>query len=229
MRLLVATPVRGHDVWSSHVTVGYSEHLRALSRVIPVETIPAALTFSTDNIRARNRIAAHIPTVFPDVTHVLWWDDDQWPYDLGIVKRMIDSGEDMIGAPYTTKGANPRWVYTDLGIPPDERGLMQVHNVGFGFTMTTIRCLSRVSEGARRYYDTELQRKIPNIFGQVYEMCYPRQPTGDPEDETLMSEDLSFCSRWRALGGKIWIDGRQGNAVAHAGSKVYDGKDVLPR
>jgi hypothetical protein len=192
-----------------------------------VDTVPATLTFSADNIRARNRIAHYALHNLPRMKHVLWWDDDQWPYDVGIVGKMLATGEDFVSAPYVTKEASPRWVHTWYpDKDPYERGLMQVHNVGFGFTITSRACLERVSASAKRYYDTSIKAKIPNIFGLVSEMAYPREATGDPEDETLLSEDLSFCSRWRAIGGKIWLYAGEGNMVGHAGGKVWDARDM---
>lgn len=29
----------------------------------------------------------------------------------------------------------------------------------------------------------------------------------DPETCEYLSGDYAFCARWRALGGKIWLDG----------------------
>jgi hypothetical protein len=42
------------------------------------------------------------------------------------------------------------------------------------------------------------------------------------DDRERLSEDFSFCRRWRAMGGQIWLDADQ--AIIHAGRKQYTGK-----
>jgi len=86
-RLAIATPVRGHDSFSGSVTVGYSEARMALARRMPVEIISASVTYGCDLVRARNRIVAQVLRSMPEITHVLWWDDDEWPEDVGISVR----------------------------------------------------------------------------------------------------------------------------------------------
>jgi hypothetical protein len=43
-----------------------------------------------------------------------------------------------------------------------------------------------------------------------------------------LSEDFSFCRRWRAIGGDIFLDDEA--AIIHAGRKEYTGRaaDKLP-
>jgi hypothetical protein len=43
----------------------------------------------------------------------------------------------------------------------------------------------------------------------------------DPETGAYLSEDYAFCTRWRALGGEIWLDLR--SRLTHAGMSYYDG------
>ena len=97
MSLIIATPVRGIGL-DAPVSVGYAEAVRALSKTVDV--IPASVTFSTDVVRARNRLAATVLRDMPDVSHVLWWDDDVYPEDVKIVERMLNAFEDVIAAPY---------------------------------------------------------------------------------------------------------------------------------
>lgn len=218
MMLLIATPVRGGGL-NAHVTVGYSEHVRKLSRTMPFGEVPALSSFVCDVVRARNRIAAK---VIRDgiASHVLWWDDDEWPEDVGIVKRMIATMEDFIAAPYTNKTEPIRWHHQSRTLrDADSRGLLEVDYVAMGFTMTTVECLRRVSEPARKYTDYPTSDVVADIFGLLYD---------GPGDETdsLMSEDYSFCKRWRDVGGRIWVDGRPGNIVHHVGARAYSARDI---
>jgi hypothetical protein len=43
----------------------------------------------------------------------------------------------------------------------------------------------------------------------------------DPDNRHYLSEDYTFCARWRALGGKIWLDTQ--SALIHAGAHEFVG------
>jgi hypothetical protein len=48
----------------------------------------------------------------------------------------------------------------------------------------------------------------------------------DPETGTYLSEDYSFCLRWRKIGGEIWIDAA--SKLSHCGPYEFIG-DHAPR
>ena len=43
----------------------------------------------------------------------------------------------------------------------------------------------------------------------------------DPISGTYLSEDFTFCSRWRRLGGQIWLDTRA--SLTHSGPSDFKG------
>jgi hypothetical protein len=45
--------------------------------------------------------------------------------------------------------------------------------------------------------------------------------TIDPETRHYLSEDYTFCARWRALGGKIWLDTK--SILSHSGTYEFVG------
>ena len=47
----------------------------------------------------------------------------------------------------------------------------------------------------------------------------------DPETGTYLSEDFTFCHRWRKIGGKVWLDTR--TALKHVGSYEFQGTPVI--
>ena len=227
MTLVVATPVDGADIWSARVTLGYAENLRMLSHEMPVATV---VEYARDVVRARNRVASLVLSEFPAMTHVLWWDDDQWPEDRGIVRKMIDSGEDLIGAPYTSKMLPLRWVHQLLHpCPVAVGGVQAVRAVGFGFTLTTRRCLEDMTAAHRKYRDWPRETRPANLFGQLYESPMLSGGLYTPEDEEcLLSEDFSFCKRWRDMGRKVAIL-CDGGVIFHAGPRGWSAKDLGPR
>ena len=217
-RIVVATPVAGAAVWDARVTLGYAENLRWLGKELAIE---AVVGVGDDVVRSRNRLAHIALHEFPRMTHVLWWDDDNWPEDRGCVARMLALGVDVVGAPYTVKTSPTRWVHRLLDpCPPERDGLQEVRCVGFGFTLTTRRCLERVSAAERRYTDWPRHVRMSNIFGHLYASEGP-----DPEDDALLSEDFSFCKRWRDMGGGVYVYTGAGR-IWHSGTKAWSAGDM---
>jgi hypothetical protein len=220
MTLIVATPVGGADIWASSVSCGYSENLRALSHEMAIEQV---VEFADDVVRARNRLVGRVLAAFPNMTHVLWWDADQWPEDRRIVKSMIDTGCDLIGAPYTNKRPPIRWVHQLLNPMPQSEGAVQeVRAIGFGFTITSRQCLLEVAAHSQAYTDHPNDTVLSNCFGQMFDD--PRQ-SALMHERMLLSEDFSFCKRWRQLGRRVNLY-LKGGAIMHAGSRGWSGHDV---
>lgn len=220
--LLIATPVRCSEPLAATVTVGYSCASRALACQMPTVFLQV---FGLDVVRARNRVVGQLlrdPT-YADVTHVLWWDDDQWPEDVRIVGKMMALGEDVVGAAYTNKRSPTRYVHQPWpgSSGPDERGLYDVRGVGMGFTLTSRACLETMARGAEWYWDLPEPRECPNIFGQLIDEFDSRR--------VLLSEDFSFCKRWREdYDGKIKIYTKAG-IVYHAGAHAWSAREIPGR
>lgn len=217
--LLIATPVRGAELHAAPVSAGYAEARIALAALLPVQTRMLA---SLDVVRARNRIVSLLLSE-PDlaaVTHVLWWDDDEWPEDVSVVRDMIDLGLPVVAAPYTNKRQPVRWIHQAWGDGrvPDARGLLDVRGVGMGFTLTSRACLEAMAKDAEWYWDAPTPRECPNLFGQLYDDFAGRR--------VLLSEDFSFCKRWREQhDGRVFVYGRAG-LLYHAGSHAWSAQEI---
>jgi len=239
-RLVVATPIRAAEMHAASVSLGYAEMLLRLHRLLPVDVLAGSLTFATDIVRGRNRIAAKVLRDHPDATHVLWLDDDQWVDDVAVVPEMMALGVDVVGAPYTNKRRPLRWVHqhmmpptkpeqrvaVDNGHPVRDGDLLEVAGVGFGFTLTTTACLRQLSAAERVYTDHPNPHRVANLFGQLFH--HPAIEEGlvvAEEDQALLSEDYSFCLRWRRQGGKVYLYAQAG-IVHHAGPHAWDAREM---
>lgn len=227
-RLVVATPVRAAEMHAASVSLGYAEMLLRLHRLLPVEVLAGSLTFSADIVRGRNRIAATVLREHPDATHVLWLDDDQWAEEVEVVPEMLALGVDVVGAAYTNKRQPLRWVHRPLTPPAEPVGpLLEMAGLGFGFTLTSTACLRQLSASARVYTDHPNPHRCANIFGQLFHHPALEQGVAVAEaDQALLSEDYSFCLRWRRLGGKVHLYTRSG-IVHHAGAHAWSAREML--
>ncbi len=233
MTLLIATPIRGAELWSSSVSVGYSEAVRLLSQEMHgVQWLSAQLFFSCEIVRARNRAVAMLlrEPDFAGVTHILFWDDDQWPEDRKIVAEMMALNLPIVAAPYTNKRQPLRWVHQSHPPIPgskddpyaiDAQGCCDVRAVGMGFTLISRACIETMAHDPRTkwYNDAPSPHNCPNLFGQLYDTLGGQ--------EVLLSEDFSFCKRWREdFGGRVKIYTKAG-IVFHAGAHAWSAREKV--
>lgn len=231
MTLYIATPIDGGDIWSTRVTLGYSEALRRLSLRMPqLEVVRAGgetvrdeagipVYYSTDIVRARNRIAAQVLAKPPSDDVVLWWDDDVILNDMNVVDAMlalVRNGIDVLAAPYTSKRHPVRW--THQGCAGGDGVIAETESVGFGFTMTTRACLQKMADASEIEEDLidGVYHEVPAIFDLLKVPGRKRM--------RRLSEDYSFSAKWRGLGGKLYVYQRA--LIGHAGGHVYDAREM---
>lgn len=186
------------------------------------------VTYSQDVVRARNRVAQHVLDHIPDATYVLWWDTDMFVEShTALIERLLESGLDVVGAAYPRK-RKPR---SDVGVPldmPDVDGFQAMRAIGFGFTLTSVEALRRLGAHPDTLTYTDKHEdgrriKTKALFGLAY-VDVANDIIGcraDGESE-LVSEDYSFCARWRInCGGAIWMYHPPGFPVKHVGEYAY--------
>jgi hypothetical protein len=211
--LVIATPLGGADVLCANVSQGYSEHVRALSHEMDAIQV---VSYSGSHVHARNRLCAALLREFPDMTTTLWWDSDQWPEDRDLARKMLATGEDIVAAPTTTKERRPKFTHRGYAGTQPRGEVIDVAGVGFGYTMTSRRCLQQVSLAADVYIEDG--QPVRNCFGHIL-------GKNDAGENILMGEDFSFCHRWRSLGGKVTLFLNAG-IMHHAGIRSFTARDI---
>ncbi|GBQ34548.1 hypothetical protein HLH34_05505 [Gluconacetobacter azotocaptans] len=230
-KIFVATPCFG-----GVVTQEYMESVVACAGVLRV---PMTLSLLGDDAmisRARNTLLHKFLTL-SDASHILFIDADIG-FPAEAPARLLAAGKDVIAGMYPIKDrfwdkttqenvlrgeaqdtASLRYVgETEAMHQTWEKGpLIQTHFAGTGFMMISRRAITMM---AKSYPETAYRRidAAGETGGEHYALF---DGSIDPETGTFLSEDFTFCRRWREIGGEVWLD--TSICLTHAGRAAFRG------
>lgn len=157
--------------------------------------------------RARNSCAAKF--LAGDATHLMFVDADIQFRAEDIVK-LVAHDKDIVGGIYPQKTLPPKMVVNTLDNGRREGDLVEVGTLGTGFMLIKRTVFTQMIEaGAQKYTDAIGLSSVENDHQFDFFNCMI-----DSQGRYL-TEDWSFCRRWRELGGQIWAD--TAVALAHVG------------
>lgn len=204
LKILVACHV--HDTVTPAFCQSYGMALANLAALgIP---FGAALFKDSAVHRGRNQAAAAL-LENEEYTHLLFVDADI-EFEATDILALLNLHRDVAVGPYRKK--NPRTEYNFEFIPhPEEKvamcqetGALEVMRAGTGFMLIRRCVFERMKEAMPeiryRALDERGNWKEMHAFFQ-FEI---RDTEHGPQE---FSEDYSFCERWRAIGGELWMDG----------------------
>ena len=237
--LIIGTPCYG-----GLVAQGYMESIIALMRFGAEQNFDMTLAMNGHDsliTRSRNKIL----TTFldnHDATHLFFIDADI-SFKPAAVKRLLDFDQDVVAGMYPIKNIDwqrfkkdvkPDMNETELrevglnfvGTPlskdqRDERdGFVTGSYAGTGFMMIKRRVLERMIVA---YPETKFENShmFPRVAKQSANQFALFDCIIDKKTNIYLSEDFAFCERWRALGGKIWLDTQ--SRLTHTGVYAYEG------
>ena len=157
--------------------------------------------------RARNSCAAKF--LAGDATHLMFVDADIQFNPQDIVK-LVAHDKDIVGGIYPQKTLPPKMVVNTLDNARTEGDLIEVGTLGTGFMLIkrgVFDCM--IDAGTQKYTDSIGLSKAEDNHQYDFFNC-----TIDSQGRYL-TEDWSFCRKWRELGGTIWADTTI--ALAHVG------------
>lgn len=195
--------------------------------------------------RARNTIVSNFLDK-PDATHLIFIDSDIGfePQDF---YRLLALDEDFAAGRYPLKirnwekvlawakeapnGTNLESIgleYVGHPCPVSEvearNGFMTGIYAGGGFMMIKRVVLERMIAAypETKYRKAHTYPKAETPSDNLYNLfeCMIDPDTGD-----YLSEDFTFCRRWRELGGKIWLDTQ--SALVHVGAHEFRGEPFI--
>jgi hypothetical protein len=237
--IMVATPCYGGMVMQA-----YMESVIRLMSYAPSHGFDVSLALlGGDSLitRSRNKLVATFLDA-PEPTHLMFIDADIsfQPED---VKRMLDFNHEVVAGIYPVK--NFDWTQLKnvvqpgmteemiaqsglhfVGLPCKEEereerdGFFTGVYAGTGFMLIRRSCIERM---VIAYPETKFD--VVHVFPKPKEQSKNQYALFDcmiePGTNIYLSEDFTFCRRWRAIGGKIWLDPR--TVLTHHGSFKYRG------
>jgi hypothetical protein len=190
--------------------------------------------------RSRNTLLARFLTR-QEATHLMFIDADI-AFEPELVGGMLAFDEDVVGGMYPAKTLcwSPPAAIRDSE-PPAAAALQYVGRLndgpdsarrgrfasaiycGTGFMLIKRRVIERMIEA---YPSTAYQSHHFHWAGLESQRSYALfDCIIDPDSKEYLSEDFGFCHRWRAIGGKIWLDIE--GVLAHTGAYQFVGQPGL--
>jgi hypothetical protein len=227
MKVLLATPAYG-----GQVTEGYFQSVIGLlhagyRRGIQIDIM--TLTNESLITRGRNEIVATF--MGGDWTHLFWVDADI-RFAPEHFFKLLDSGHEVSATPYAMKGLN--WdnmanqaggsadalraasIHSVINVLPgasEVDGFIEAYDAGTGFMCLQRSVLERLIAA-----HPELEYTADTVKGHggkrwaIFDVMI--------ENGRYLSEDYTFCRRWQALGGVVWVDASS-PTLGHQGSYLY--------
>lgn len=222
-RLFLCTPHRGDEVSPEH-----ADSVWKLMRLFGVDVhneteLVGARQEHQDLVRVRSRMVSIAYQI--GATHLLFSDGDN-AWEPSVVAAMLRTGKDFVQCPYQRrdgKGYSIRATEKDrkqgfteqADVEPD--GTIEIEHTGLGLTLLSRACLQQMIHAyAGKGLDyVDLVDGYPcNVVALFMLMI---------RDGVLLGEDTSFATRWRDIGGKVWLYIGEGSPIAHYGRHCYQG------
>jgi len=163
--------------------------------------------------RARNNLAGKF-LHNKKATHLMFIDSDIRFEPEDILKLLIADKDVCCGA-YPVKKLPAQLVINELDDGDKEGDLVEVSTAGTGFMLIKRNVFD---EMIVKYPKTKYSEHVG--LGKQYEpFLYALFDTEISTEGHYLSEDWTFCLRWRAIGGKVWV--HKGINLGHIGQYEY--------
>ncbi len=196
--LFVCTPLHDGKVHHQYL-IGALQSMQQFSGRIRFEA-------QVGSFLPRNRDVLTSRFLESKASHMLCVDSDIG-WSSSDAQALMDADKDFVGGVYCKKQQSREIPAVLLG--GREGDLWLADYVPAGFILVSRACIERMY-GAYR----NLQYSIAN-FGYVTALWSSLFVDGQSYD----GEDVSFCRRWRKLGGEIWL--HQGVTLKHYGEMAF--------
>lgn len=248
-KFFLATPCYG-----GQLTEPYFRSVVKLMTFFNQHRIPLAFgTIANESLvtRARNVLVAYF--LNSDYTHLMFIDADIEFQVEDLLKLFVHDKDIVVGA-YPKKGVNWSHIKEGILMDPSrqhtnqqigalgsdyainfkfqnretktvavENGLIKLHDAGTGFMMIKRETILKMIEKYPELkYNNDVQMGGVDLKDNFYAFF---DTMIDPVDKRYLSEDYTFCRRWQAMNGDIWLD--PSISLNHYGSFCFQGNPEM--
>lgn len=215
--LAICTPCYGGQVTEKHYVsmVSYTIACMKNDMTFSLETMANESLVT----RARNNLVAKC-MMNPKVTHIMFVDADVG-FDAGSIYKLISHDKDVVGGIYPKKTFEPDYVFNPVENAERNGDLLEVEDIGTGFLLIKRKVIQEMFD---KFPKLKYNNSI-NIDNAAEPYMYALFDTSIDEHSNYLSEDYTFCERWRSLGGKIYADTSIG--LSHTGYYSFQGDITL--
>jgi hypothetical protein len=152
-----------------------------------------------------------------DRTHMLFVDSDM-AFEPSVFWKLLEARKPLIGCIYPRRTGNQEFVVYNHGPIKTQNGLAKVEGVGMGLCLIEVSCFRALMNTGRIAQYATHPFASRGLTGPLLGFFDPEAPDGE-----YLSEDFSFCRRWRTLcRGEVWA--LVSEQVGHVGERVYRGR-----
>jgi hypothetical protein len=202
-----------------HITTTTFETSHEMMSALAAKGIQAGIgSFSWPDIEEVRNVVLSWWYDATDYTHLLFVDADMG-FPAQMVLDMLTFGEPMVGAIYRKKCNEVEWVVSGgLDAPEARNGFIEVEGLGMGcFLIRRDAIPPMIEKFPEKVYPyiaiADFRWQGPNRTLAFFDQM--RIPEGK------VSEDISFCRRYREAGGKVWAT--VAYQTHHEGPHVFSG------
>jgi FkbM family methyltransferase len=193
----------------------------ALSRTLMAKGINSGVSSisSPDVEWVRGYALSLFYDVLKEYTHLLFVDDDMG-FQPEVVVDMVAFGEPVVGALYRKKITTVEWAVSGVEKPESRGPFLEVEGLGMGCFLIRRDAVTAMIEKFPDLIDTR-KSSINDLMkktGMNRLLDFFRCIQGETGK---VSEDFSFCRRWRETGGKVWAVTH--HKITHVGPHPFDG------
>lgn len=237
----------GTPCYGGLVTQGYMQSVIQLMQHAALRSIQLSLGllgYDALITRSRNTLAAQFLSI-PAATHLLFIDADI-SFDPAVLDRMLAFDVDLVAGMYPLKANNwDRAALARLGSGSEPAATAPLIYVGQPCEGTEREARDGFVTGVyagtgfmliRRNVIERMITAYPETrYGSIQAFPAPKVAASsqyalfdcmiDQASGTYLSEDYAFCRRWRAIGGKLWLDTQ--SSLTHTGPADFIGQPLM--
>lgn len=195
--VLIATHTHGY------VTPAYAQSLWKAGAFLAAQGLPHYAMMFEDSLVDRGRDRAAAAFMASEFTHLLFIDADT-EFEPESILRLLAADKPLIVGAYRKKNERDEYAVTFLDDAADgleqcpHTGAVKIARGGTGFMMIKREVFETLARAMPEIaYTDNSHRDGPRAMHAFFEHVV--------RDGLRWSEDYTFCERWRAQGGEVWL------------------------